>query len=99
MIRGHGEKKHTSASVGILYMPYFNICYAPLPLNQLFTRRIRRRIRHLILAWGPVAEKIDEISNAESPPNCVEGIREFCYMILILSRFVASLRNTSPQLT
>ncbi len=95
MISGHGEKKHTSASVGILYMPYFKICHAPLPLNQLFTRRIR----HLILAWGPVAEKIDEISNAESPPNSVEGIREFCYMIFILSRFVASLRNTSPQLT
>ncbi len=47
---------------------------------------------------SPVAEKIDEISSAENPPNCVGGIREFCYVIVILGRFVASLRNTSPQL-
>ena len=46
-----------------------------------------------------VAEKIDEFSSAENPPNCVGGIREFCYVILIVSRLVVSLRNTSPQLT
>jgi hypothetical protein len=46
-----------------------------------------------------VAEKIDEFSMAANPPNCVGRIREFCYFILIVSRLVVSLRNTSPQLT
>jgi hypothetical protein len=46
-----------------------------------------------------VTEKIDEFSSAENPPNCVGGIREFCYVILIVSRLEISLRNTSPQLT
>jgi hypothetical protein len=46
-----------------------------------------------------VAEKIDEFSSAENPPNCAGGIREFCYVTFIVGRFLVSLRNTSTQLT
>jgi hypothetical protein len=31
----------------------------------------------LVFAGGPVAEKIDKISSAENPPNCVGEIRKF----------------------
>ncbi len=46
---------------------------------------------------GIVAEKIDEIIIAENPPNCVGGICEFNCACLTVSRFVASLRNTSSS--
>jgi hypothetical protein len=34
-----------------------------------------------------VAEKIDEISSAENPPNCVGGIREF-FLVFYISQII-----------
>jgi hypothetical protein len=61
---------------------------------------IRQYMLYMTKAYNSfVAEKIDEFSSGENPLNCVSGIREFCYVVLIVSLLVVSLRNTSPQLT
>jgi hypothetical protein len=52
----------------------------------------------LVLARGPVAAQMYEFSYTENPPNCVGGIRELFYCLVIASLLLALLLNTSRSL-
>jgi hypothetical protein len=51
------------------------------------------------LGPGPVAAQMYEYSYTENPPNCVGGIRELFYCLLIVSLLLALLLNTSRSFT
>jgi hypothetical protein len=53
----------------------------------------------LVLARGPVAAQMYEFSYTENPPNCVGGIRELYYCLVIASLLLALLFNTSRSFT
>jgi hypothetical protein len=45
----------------------------------------------LVLARGPVAAQMYEFSYTENPPNCVGGIRELFYCLVIASLFTVNV--------
>ncbi len=49
--------------------------------------------------YSIVAAQMYEYSVTENPPNCVGGIRELIYYILIVSLVLALLLNTSRSFT
>ncbi len=50
------------------------------------------------MAQGTVAAQMYEFSYTENPPNCVGGIRELFYCLVIASLLLALLLNTSRSL-